>query len=299
MLQNQLFDASTRSRSARILAQDMAAKNKMDIWVISEDSVIINCRGYVVINIVTALIIVLGAMAVPFAVKQRITGVDPFQITSFSWVVAAFIIILAKSRYVSQWPWHDFLRGRVVCNSVSDVHDVTGVDSQMIIWYLLYAEHDNILRTKGPFNGMFGQVSSTEGNSIQEIGAIKSMHNALFGRKGQEIGGFAIDVPVDLSTMLASGFIIFKVLNDKGEHLICVDVRKGTEAAVYERIQKETFLSCMNIDKELNQAAAEIKLHGGEYTGVLTDGSKILKLSKNEFRWSKMLGLYIRDSKFG
>lgn len=272
---------------------------KMDAWVITEDSIIIKCRRYVLSIVLIAMIIVLGGMSVPFAVKERITGVDPFQITTFSWLIAAFVTVLAKSRYVSQWPWHDFLRGQVICNSVADVHDVTGVNSQMIIWYVLHAEHENILRTKGPYNGMFGQLNSTEGNSMEEVDAIKAMYNAIFGRKGQQTGGFAIDVPVDHSTMLASGFILLKVLNDKGEHLICVDVRKGTESAGYAKRDKDMFLSCMNVEKDITELTSMNKSQESASNQMEKERSKVLKLTTNEFRWTKMLGIYVRDCTFG
>src|ERR1700722_11857733 len=114
--------ALAQSRASRRRAQDEPIKRKMDQWIISEDAVIINCRLYVITIIAIAIVIILGGMAIPFVVKNKIEGVDPFQITTYCWFLAGFITILAKSRYVSEWPWHDFLRGRVVCQSISDVH---------------------------------------------------------------------------------------------------------------------------------------------------------------------------------
>lgn len=53
--------------------------------------------------------------------------------------------------------------------------------------------------------------------------------------------GFAIDEPVQLSTMLASGFVILKVASHHGEHLICLDARKrsGVDYAKQGYIQLE------------------------------------------------------------
>jgi hypothetical protein len=52
----------------------------------------------------------------------------------------------------------------------------------------------------------------------------------MFSRKRKGgATGFAINQPVYLSTILVGGFIILKVLNEKGEHLICMDVQKGTD----------------------------------------------------------------------
>ena len=112
------------SRTAKVLARYREDKRRMENWVIAEDTVTIECRIYVRVIMTIAVIIVCGGMVVPFVVGTRIRGVDPFQIAAYSWVVAGFVTIIAKSRYVSEWPWHDFLRGHVVCRSVKDVCDV-------------------------------------------------------------------------------------------------------------------------------------------------------------------------------
>src|SRR5277367_1502261 len=164
-------------------------------------------------------------MAIPFAVGTRIRGVDPFQITTFAWVLAGFIAIVAKSRYVSEWPWHDFLRGHVICRSIKDVCDVTSMYSQMVLMYLLLEERDKTHRTKGPYNGMFS-------------------------RKAEDKTGFAIDEATRLSTMLASGYILLKVLNEHGEHLICLDIRKGSKGEGPLKGETGRFLSCMDIGKD-------------------------------------------------
>jgi hypothetical protein len=182
-------------------ALDEKTKKKIEDWVISEDSIIMQCRRYVLLIGFISLVIVLGGTRVPFLVKQK-TSVDALQITTFAWMLAGFITVFGKSLYVADWPWHDFIRGRVVCHSVNDTHDVTGVHYQTIIWNLLHAELDTILRTKGPHNGMFSRK--------RDGGAT----------------GFAIDQPVHLLTMLANGFVALKVLNGKGEHLICMDLQK-------------------------------------------------------------------------
>lgn len=276
--------AETETKSQEILTECAYHKREMDKWVISEGSITIRCRGYVAFVITLALIIVCGCMAVPFAVQQKILGVDPFQITTFGWLLAGFMIVLAKSRYVSEWPWHHFLRGQVICRSIKDVHEVTRIDPQMILMNLLHGERDNILRTRGPFNGMFG-------------------------RKADGPDGFSIDEPVKLSTMLASGFIVLKVINEKGEHLICEDVRKGSAGTSISRDEFEKFLACMDVGRDAigdssddeeekegerkNEKGAVVKVRRKE------ESEKVLKLKVEEFRWSKVLGLYIRDSKFG
>lgn len=189
------LSANTRARTKDILDDYTKQKMKMDAWVIDETSIAIKCRAYVLAVISGAALLVCGAMAIPFTVGEDIRGVDPFQITSFAWLLAGFLVILAKSRYVSEWPWHEFLRGQIVCSGIQDVQDVSGIDPQIILMYLLHGERQHILKTRGPYNGMF------------------------FNRESQALR-FSIDVPVQLSTMLASGFLVLKVINEEGEHLI-------------------------------------------------------------------------------
>ena len=262
-------------------ALDEQTERKLENWVISEDSIIIECGRYVLMIISISVVVVLGGMCVPFLVKQKISGVDPFQFTTFAWVIACFISVFGKSLYVADWPWHDFVRGRVVCHSVADTHDVTGVHCQTIIWKILHAEHDTILWTKGP-------------------------HNGMFSRKRNGPGGFAIDEPVHLSTMLASGFVVLKVLNEKGEHLICMDLRKGTVGETHSRMEREKFLASMNVEKNSTGYMEDGDLHndptrqrGASKIIPGTSSQRVLKLVTKEFRWNKVLGLYDKDSSFG
>ncbi|KAK6829775.1 hypothetical protein PG987_010359 [Apiospora arundinis] len=195
--------------------------HKTEQWIFDTVSVTVNCRRYVFTVLAVCIVIVAGGLAIPFSVGSRIDGVDPFQITSFCWLVVGVILIAAKSRYVTEWPWHDFLHGRVVCRSVCDLADVSGVDKQVILAKLLSNEEALLLKTKGPFNGMF--------NPEQRHGT-----------------GFSIDEPLRLSTMIASGFLILKVASKAGEHLICLDVRKPLDYAA-NNARDLRYLSCLDI----------------------------------------------------
>lgn len=261
-----------------IMAAYERDKSRMDNWAKSEDAITIKCRPYVVTIILLAMLVVFGGMAVPFAVGTRIRGVDPFQITTFAWFVAGFFVILAKSRYVSEWPWHDFLRGQVVCRSIKDVCDVTGIDTQVVLMNLLHEERENTLTTKGPYNGMFG-------------------------RRSDDARGFSIDVPVQLLTMLASGFVVLKVVNEKGEHLLCLDVRKGVEGVGITVLENDQNLSCMDIGKDELQTAFDDRASRSAWSTMnrftKTSQEKVIRLSLHDFRYNKVLGLYIRDSRFG
>ena len=251
----------------------------MDQWVICEDSVIIQVRFYVRAIITIGLMTVCGGMAIPFLVGQRIAGVDPFQLTTFAWVVAGFIVVFAKSRYVAQWPWHDFLHGRVVCRSVGDVCDVTGISPQTVLMYLLVEEQTTPLRTKGPYNGMFS-------------------------RKTEDSSGFSIDEAAHISTVLASGFIVLKVLDEAGEHLTCLDVRKGAKGQTPAIGETAEHLAFMNLDEEEQKFAPDTSTGQSQapqskLTGKLRNIQKVKKLSIVEFRVNRVLGVYVGDSRFG
>jgi hypothetical protein len=111
-------------------------------------------------------------------------------------------MVLAKSLGVNEWPWRDFLLGRVPCRSVSELHSVTRVDTQQIIGYLLSKEPSNILITKRPYNRPF--------------------------MRRQE-DGFSIDVKPELWTLVSNGTIAVKIVTGLGMGLVCMDLRTGSK----------------------------------------------------------------------
>lgn len=70
--------------------------------------------------------------------------------------------------------------------------------------YLLLNEWYTLLRTEGPFNGMFT-------------------------RRVSEGSGFIINKPIHNSIMAASGFLMLKVLNVSGEHILLLDATSGSD----------------------------------------------------------------------
>ncbi|KAI9709904.1 MAG: hypothetical protein M1820_002981 [Bogoriella megaspora] len=275
--------SKTEEHARQILTEYKRHTQKMDAWIIAEDSITINCQIYVISIISIAVIIVCGSLSVPFAVRNRIGGVDPFQFVTFTWVLMAFFVLVAKSLYVSDWSWHHFLHGKVVCKSVSDVRDVSGIDAQMILMKLLHGERENILTTRGPYNGMFT-------------------------RRSKGLDGFSINTPVKLSTMLASGFIVFKIADENGEHLICGDVRKGTEVGEFEADSREKSLGYKNLDIDASDETSDDETssqYSNERAVVRRNvrdkasGGKIHLLREEEFGYKKMLGIYVHDSLFG
>ena len=275
--------SKAEERARQILMEYKTQKQKMDTWIVSEESITIRCRVYVITVISIALMVVCGSLAIPFVVQNAIRGVDPFQFATFAWVTMGFFLIIAKSRYVSEWPWHHFLHGKIVCKSVSDVRDVSGINDQMIIMNLLHGERENILITRGPFNGMFS-------------------------RKSDGSSGFSIDQPVKLSTMLASGFIVLKVANEAGEHLICGDVRKGTEVGQFHTDETDKYLAYKGLDTDAGDAEPDVESSSQDFndnrvaqkeTRERGQDRKVFLLKKEEFWFKKVVGIYVRDSLFG
>ena len=132
-----------------------SAVKQMEAWKITPTYIKVDCCKYVISVYAVPVLLVLGRLAIPVSVQSRIRGVDPFQITFFIWITSGFILVLAKNRYVSNWPWHDFLKGKVVCRSLSDLADVSSVHTQAMLRYLLHKEWKTLLVTCGPYNGLF------------------------------------------------------------------------------------------------------------------------------------------------
>ncbi|KAF6835378.1 hypothetical protein CMUS01_05791 [Colletotrichum musicola] len=188
-------------------------------------------QAFVAKTMVLCGVLVVGGILAGILLGERLAGVDPFNITTFAWVLAGFIILLAKSLYVGEWPWRDFLRGRVPCRSVSELERVTGVDAQDIMEYLLAKESYTILDTKGPFN-------------------------RLFMRRYDD--GFSIDVKMELRTLVASGIIVVKVATHMGPALVCLDIRRGVDGRSiiphYHSAEKdERILGCFEFPDTLEK----------------------------------------------
>jgi hypothetical protein len=249
-------DQHQANKVADVLNDFERNSSAMRAWVIAEDSITFDCHTYVFICVTLALFVVCAGIAIPFVVRDRIKGVDPFQITIFTWMVAGFIILIAKGRYVNEWPWHEFIHGHVICRSLKEVCDATRINDQTVLMYLLLNEWRIILHTRGPHNGMFSR------------------------RAVNADPGFAINRPVHISTMMASGFIIVKILNLFGEHLVCLDTRRGSSSIMLRGVG--THLAY--VDFENNQDPA---------------GNQIKRLEHRKVIVDRVLGAYVGESYFG
>lgn len=257
-----------------------AALREMRSWHVAPTHIKVNCQVYVASIITVAIVLVLGGLAIPFTVGGRIKDVDPFQITLFAWIVSGFILVFAKSRYVGTWPWHDFLKGNVVCKSLSDLSDVAHLDPQIILRYLLENEYKTWLVTSGPYNGMFDRRCDSRYKD-------ERFHVA-------QTDGFSIDKPVALRTMVAAGFVILKVAGSDGENLICLDGRKGAfsrDAA--NKGRRADWMTCRNFNTDLLEDTRN--MDGNEKEPK----HQVLFLQRLKFQWERVLGIYIKESLFG
>jgi hypothetical protein len=184
-------NANTRLEKMQKMAKD---------WDIDGSAILVKCPVYVWMVVFFSTILVIGGLLIGFLVGDRITGVDPFGITTYTWVGAGFLILVAKSVRVSEWPWQEFLRGKVTCRSVTELRKVTGMDAQDIIRFFLSTQEENMLTTRGPFNKSFR-------NTDKE--------------------GFSIDVKPELETLMSCGLIPLKVSTLQGPSLVFLNLTPG------------------------------------------------------------------------
>ncbi|KAK0639479.1 hypothetical protein B0T16DRAFT_423251 [Cercophora newfieldiana] len=235
-----------------------AAKEIMKTWVLEEKGVMVTCKLYVSAIMAACTLLTVGGIVVGITVGERISGVDPFNITTYCWVLAAFLVLVAKSVRVHEWPWNDFLRGRVLCKSVSELSSVTGMHAQLIIAYLLECEDTSFLETRGPFH-------------------------IVFPRKADD--GFSIDEPLSMWTLLLSGLIMIEVESSVGPSLVCLDLRKGTNHsevksrhAARSGDPNSLFLCCVRLQDQ------SIDIYSNEPRARLAYA--------NGMSWSRAVGVY-------
>ncbi|CAH0039554.1 unnamed protein product [Clonostachys solani] len=240
-------------------------REKMRKCVLEEKGVMVQCKLFVTRLMLVCAALVAGGIAVGITVGERIPGVDPFNITTYCWVMAGFLLLVAKSIRVRNWPWNDFLRGRVLCTAVSELSSVTGIDEQLIIAYLLQDESSSYLQTRGPFN-------------------------AVFKRRSDD--GFSIDLPITMWTMLMCGLIMIEVESVDGRGLVCLDLR-GRRNGFIKSLG--TIIPDKDGDQHVYcQSLPETKLQGAQ------KGSYRVKLNVGGgMAWRRAIGFYgNRDAEF-
>lgn len=259
------------AKAAQTLHKLNSIMKDMEEWVIDERSVIIRCGWYVWPIILAAAILVGGGLAIGFEVGERIHGVDPSNLATYLWVVAGFLIVIAKSIHVKTWTWNDFLHRRVRCCSVSELHALTGINEQLIMAKLLHDEGKggvggSVLKICGPYNSVFRRRSTGE--------------------------GFSIDIPMTTGTLLLSGLTLLKVVTPRGHALVCLDSRRGADLRIVEHqgVQSNEHLVCedINVYHTKSSNGRGIKIRGRK-----RDKEIRLPLTRcKTLKWKRVQGIY-------
>lgn len=234
---------------------------QMSEWVVEETGIMVNTKLYVTSVMAVATLLVCGGISVGASIGERITGVDPFNIATFCWVLAAFVILFCKTVRVHDWPWNDFFHRRVLCKSVTELSSVTGVKPDLILAKLLHDESRTLLETRGPYN-------------------------CVFNRKSESQDGFSINVPISTWTMLLSGLIMVEVEGEQGGGLVCLDLRRGAKLLSVENLgshdseEGKKFIFCD-------------RLPGQDEKLVSGGGADRMQLKRGqEMVWMRAVGVY-------
>ncbi|CZR59475.1 uncharacterized protein PAC_09367 [Phialocephala subalpina] len=237
------------------------AMNEFQRWIIDETSIVISNKLYAWGFLGGSALLVFGGLAIGLSVGDRITGVDPLGLASYCWIFAGFVLLVAKSLRVENWPWSRFFRGQVVCRSVREVHSVTGMDSQDILAILLRLEPRMNLIKRGPFN-------------------------AVFSKRGTE--GFAIDVPFNTSTLIEGGLILVKVQSVAGDALV------GIRSDLWTRYDS---VSPKGDNATEDKVVCRDFLDPGKWTTRAKE-FPLYTLSRGDIQWFRVVGLFEKDAYF-
>ncbi|OJD36657.1 uncharacterized protein BKCO1_10000162 [Diplodia corticola] len=241
-----------------------ATTRKMRSWVVDENSVTVVCQRYVWTVMTAAFALAGGGLAIAFSVGDRIHSVDPSNMATYAWALAAFLMVICKNLLVANWPWNDFLHSRVRCRSVLELAAVTDINEQLIMARLLNDEAGgSLLKTRGPYNSVFNNQSSD---------------------------GFSIDCPLSNNTLLLSGLTLLMVATPQGRALVCLDGRRGTDLVAVEHrgTRNSNLLVCDDFNKLANKATdARLMVKG--------DGEELetLHLRRTDsVEWNRIQGIY-------
>ncbi|PGH11583.1 hypothetical protein AJ80_07053 [Polytolypa hystricis UAMH7299] len=232
---------------------------KLKSWMIDEKSITIPLRLYCWTALALCTILVFGGLAIGLTVQERIRGVDPSNISMFCWALAGFFTVVAKSVRVENWPWRDFLLGRVVCRSITEVCQASNAKPQVLLAILLQLQHMMILEKRGPFH-------------------------AIFGRKADD--GLSIDVPLETGTLIDGGFIPIRVQSTDGPALALLHVPPwGDNASVQPQgtCSDGEMVICRNMREPWESEKTNLPRY---------------QLCSNRLQWFRVHGIYKKDVEF-
>lgn len=257
-------DQALRSQRDRLRKEMAKAMIEFQTWMIDETSIVISNKMYAWGFLGGCLLLVLGGMAMGLSLGNRIEGVDPLGFATYCWVVSGFILLIAKSMRVENWPWSRFFRGQVVCRSLREVASVTGMDPQTVLAILLRLEPRMNLVKRGPFN-------------------------AVFSKQGTD--GFAIDVPFRTSTLMEGGLILVKVQSVVGDALV------GIRSDLWTRYDS---VSPKGDNEAMERVVCRDFLDPGTWSssGLNGEDFPLYTLSRSDIKWFRVVGLFEKDAYF-
>ncbi|KAH8665631.1 hypothetical protein BGZ61DRAFT_593014 [Ilyonectria robusta] len=270
---------ASRELRQKYLATGEKFRNAMDEverWVMDERSIVITSLWYSWIVLAAVGVLLCGGVAM-IAVEDRISGVDPSNLTVLVWTAAGFLVVYFKSMRVENWPWRDFLRGRVVCRSVSEVQAVTKIDPQVLLAILMRFESRVLLGKCGPFRG-------------------------IFDRKVED--GFAIDVPPTTMTAAAGGCIFVRVLSVLGPALSCLEARNRE---LYRSVSPQgatesgTGYICRDFIDPAHYQIALVADDGEERDAArrtVMESLPLYPLCTNALSWYRVQGVFVEKAMF-
>lgn len=257
-------DQTLRSQRDRHRKEMAKAMQEFQKWMIDETTIVIPNRKYAWGFLGSCLVLVLGGMTMGLTVGNRIEGVDLLGFATYCWVLAGFVLLVAKSMRVENWPWSRFFRGQVVCRSLREVASVTGMDPQTILAILLRLEPRMNLIKRGPFN-------------------------AVFSKQGAE--GFAIDIPFRTSSLMEGGLILVKVQSVVGDALV------GIRSDLWTRYDA---ISPKGDNEKMDRVVCRDFLDPGKWPSSSLSGQdlSLYTLSRFNIQWFRVVGLFEKDAYF-
>ena len=200
--------------SDRLWSQYSQWRAVMDTWEVDPGCIMIPCKGYVLTIMAAWVIVLVAGIVLLLVLRLRALGFDPSNILILVWTVASFAIVLAKSWFVENWTWNQFIQCQMPCRGVQELSRATGIPSQVLLLHLYRTTCSRASRTKlktrGPYNGIF----------------------PIRGRDGTH--GFAIDCAFKMETLVACGLLVLKVNGYDGTRLVCIGGRRELESAGWQ-----------------------------------------------------------------
>jgi len=245
-----------REKASKLFEDGMS---RLEMWLYDENSITIPYRSYCWGTLAICAILIGGGLAIGLSVQNRIIGVDPFQLASFSWLMAGFIVVFAKSIRVENWPWRDFFKGKVVCRSISEVTAVTGMDTQLLLSLLLRVEPRMNLKKRGAFSTIFTRLAPD---------------------------GFLIDEPINTAAGMDGGTIFVKVSSSLGPALVSVTARNKSPWNSVSPVGQ--------IEDGAKVICRDLMVPGSRRTKGET--VPMFALCRNSLQWSRVLGVYEREA---